>query len=108
VKIHNPGGAGVLFWCRRGIIKASLLRLFPAKRGAMPAKKPASLRPEIEKRIAAVERMTSVQLEALSIRLLSEILKEKITLKEARAINRAVGRRIEVIENELVWPADFS
>jgi hypothetical protein len=73
----------------------------------MPAKKPASLRPGIEKRIAAVERMTLSQLESLTTRLMSEIVKEEITTKEARAIDRAVGRRIEVIENEL-WPADFS
>jgi hypothetical protein len=73
----------------------------------MPAKKPASLRPEIKKRIAAVERMTLSQIESLTTRLMSEIVKEEITTKEARAIDRAVGRRIEVIENEL-WPADFS
>ena len=60
-----------------------------------------ALRPEIERRIAAVGRMAFIQLMSRSIKLTSQLRDKKITLSEARAIGRAIDRRMKVLEDEL-------
>ena len=67
----------------------------------MGNKMPASLSPKIERRIAEIEGMNLDDVQALTARMMSEIVKGDITTREARAIDRAVGRRLKAIEQEL-------
>jgi len=41
------------------------------------------------------------EVQALTARMMSEIVKGDVTTREARAIDRAVGRRLKAIEQEL-------
>ena len=45
--------------------------------------------------------MTIEEITALTSRMMTEIITEKVTPKEARAIDRAVGKRLKVIEQDL-------
>ena len=67
----------------------------------MGNKMPASLSPKIERRIAEIEGMNLDEVQALTARMMSEIVKGDVTTREARAIDRAVGRRLKAIEQEL-------
>ena len=67
----------------------------------MGNEKPASLSPKVERRIAEIEGMNLNEVQALTARMMSEILKGDVTTREARAIDRAVGRRLKAIEQEL-------
>ena len=51
-------------------------------------------------RIAKIEQMIE-EITALTSRMMTEIITEKVTPKEARAIDRAVGKRLKVIEQDL-------
>jgi len=67
----------------------------------MGNKMPASLSPKIERRIAEIEGMNLDEVQGLTARMMSEIVKGDVTTREARAIDRAVGRRLKAIEQEL-------
>ncbi len=67
----------------------------------MGNKKPASLSPEVERQIEKIEGMNLDEIQALTVRMMSEIVKGDVTTREARAIDRAVGQRLKAIEQEL-------
>ena len=56
---------------------------------------------DVEARIAQIEQMTLDQITALQCRMLTEIAKERITPREAGAIDRALRKRLKTLEQEL-------
>ena len=56
---------------------------------------------DVEARIAQIEHMTLEDLVAFQCRMLTEFTKGKVTPRDARIIDRAVGNRLKAIENKL-------
>jgi hypothetical protein len=56
---------------------------------------------DLEVRIAQIEQMTLDQIAAFQSRMLTEITTGRITPREASAIDRALGKRLNAIEQEL-------
>ena len=56
---------------------------------------------DVEARIAQIEQMTLEQIAVLQGRILADITKGRIAPKEASALNRALRKRLMVIEQEL-------
>ena len=56
--------------------------------------------PEVEKRIAEIERMTQTQAQRVLIECLSDLPTGKITAKESNALSIAANKRIQVIRRE--------
>jgi hypothetical protein len=67
----------------------------------MSSRKVAPLSARTEARIAKIEQMTLEEITAFTSRMMTEIITEKVTPREARAIDRAVGKRLKAIEQEL-------
>jgi hypothetical protein len=67
----------------------------------MRSKKVAPLSAGTEARLAKIEQMTLEEVTAFTSRMMTEITTGKVTLSEARAIDRAVGKRLKAIEQEL-------
>ena len=68
---------------------------------AMRDRKVAGVDADIEARIAQIEQMTLDQITALQCRMLTEIAKERITPREAGALDRALRKRLKTLEQEL-------
>lgn len=56
---------------------------------------------DVEARIAQIEQMTLDQIATLQGRMLSDIITGRIAPREASAIDRALRKRLKVIEQEL-------
>ena len=56
---------------------------------------------DVDPRIAQIEQMTLEELAAFQSRVMTEIITGKITPREGRTIDRAVGERLKAIEQEL-------
>jgi hypothetical protein len=67
----------------------------------MRSEKVAPLSAVTDPRIAKIEQMTLEEITAFTSRMMTEIITGKVTPKEARAIDRAVGKRLKVIEQDL-------
>jgi hypothetical protein len=67
----------------------------------MPSKKPASLSPEIEKRIAGIESMTTRETRGALWKAWDALKAGDITSKEADALAKAANKRIRAIRKEL-------
>ncbi|HEY6732592.1 MAG TPA: hypothetical protein VI256_02160 [Roseiarcus sp.] len=67
----------------------------------MSSRKVTPLSARTESRIAKIEQMTLEEITAFTSRMMTEIITEKVTPREARAIDRAVGKRLKAIEQAL-------
>jgi hypothetical protein len=67
----------------------------------MRSNKVAPLSVGIEERLAKLEQMTLEEITAFTSRMMTEIATGKVTLREARAIDRAIGKRLRTIEQAL-------
>jgi len=67
----------------------------------MPSERAAVLSLKVKKWIAASERMSLLQIMALSIRMVREAIKGDMTAKQAHALDRALGKRINSIDEDL-------
>jgi hypothetical protein len=67
----------------------------------MRNRKAAGVDADVEARIAQIEQMTLEELAAFQSRVMTEIITGKITPREGRTIDRAVGERLKAIEQEL-------
>jgi hypothetical protein len=67
----------------------------------MPSKKAASLSPEIEKRIAGIESMTTRETRGVLWKAWDALKAGDITSKEADALAKAANKRIRAIGKEL-------
>jgi hypothetical protein len=56
---------------------------------------------DVEARIAQIEQMTLEQIAVFQGRILADIAKGRITPREASALDRALRKRLKVIEQEL-------
>jgi hypothetical protein len=56
---------------------------------------------DVEARIAQIEQMTLEQIAVFQGRILADITKGRIAPREASALNRALRKRLRVIEQEL-------
>ena len=56
---------------------------------------------DVEAQIAQIEQMKLDEITAFTSKMMAARLSGKVTPKEARAIDRAVGKRLNVIEEEL-------
>jgi hypothetical protein len=63
--------------------------------------KAAGLDAEVEARIAQIEQMTLEQIAVFQSRILTDITAGRIAPREASAIDRALRKRLKVIEREL-------
>jgi hypothetical protein len=67
----------------------------------MSTKKAAGANADVEARIAQIEQMTLEDLVTFQCRMLTEFTTGKVTPRDARIIDRAVGKRLNAIENKL-------
>jgi hypothetical protein len=67
----------------------------------MSSRKEAPISGRAESRITKIEQMTLQEIPAFTSTMMTEIITEKVTLREARAIDRAVGKRLKAIEQGL-------
>jgi hypothetical protein len=67
----------------------------------MRNRKAAEVNADAEARIAQIEQMTLDQIAAFQCRMLSDITTGRIAPREASAMDRALRKRLKVIEQEL-------
>jgi hypothetical protein len=67
----------------------------------MSSTKEAPISGHIEARIAKIQQMTLEEITAFTSTMMTEIITEKVTPREARAIDRAVRKRLQAIEQAL-------
>jgi hypothetical protein len=67
----------------------------------MRNRKAAEVNADVEARIAQIEQMTLDQIAAFQCRMLSDITTGRIAPREASAMDRALRKRLKVIEQEL-------
>ena len=67
----------------------------------MGNRKPAGIDADVEVRIAQIEQMTLDQIAAFQRRILTEITRGRLAPREVSAIDRALRKRLKVIEEEL-------
>ena len=67
----------------------------------MRNRKAAQSNADIEARIAQIEQMTLEQIAVFQSRMLTDITTGRIAPREASAIDRALRKRLKVIEQEL-------
>jgi hypothetical protein len=65
-------------------------------------RKPVSLSPTVEKRIAEVEAMTLHDVQRLMTTCMKELAVGRITARECRALTSAAGKRIKALKAELL------
>ena len=67
----------------------------------MPNSQAVGLGADVEERIAQIEQMTLEQIAVFQSRMLTDIAMERISPREARAIDRALTKRLKAIEQQL-------
>jgi hypothetical protein len=67
----------------------------------MPNSQAVGLGADVEERIAQIEQMTLEQIAVFQSRMLTDIAMERISPREARAIDRALRKRLDAVEKEL-------
>ena len=67
----------------------------------MGSRKAAGVDADVEARIAQIEQMTLDQIAAFQCRILNDITTGRIAPREASAIDRALRKRLNQIEQEL-------
>jgi hypothetical protein len=67
----------------------------------MPNSRAVGLGADVEERIAQIEQMTLEQIAVFQSRMLTDIATERISPREARAIDRALRKRLKAIEQQL-------
>ena len=67
----------------------------------MPNSQAVGLGADVEERIAQIEQMTLEQIAVFQSRMLTDIAMERISPREARAIDRALRKRLDAVEEEL-------
>jgi hypothetical protein len=88
------------------------MRLFRRRRGprfniatireqAMRNRKAAEVKADVEARIAQIEQMTLEQIGVFQRRILTEITNGAIEPREVSALDRALRKRLKVIEQQL-------
>jgi hypothetical protein len=97
VVFHNLGSAASCF----GPAEDQYRTARDTEEQRMRSEKVAPLSAATDPRIAKIEQMTLEEITAFTSRMMSEIITEKVTPKEARVIDRAVGKRLKVIEQNL-------
>jgi hypothetical protein len=97
VVFHNLGGAASCF----GPAEDQYRTTRDTEEQRMRSEKVAPLSAVTDPRIAKIEQMTLEEITAFTSRMMTEIITGKVTPKEARAIDRAVGKRLKVIEQDL-------
>jgi hypothetical protein len=70
----------------------------------MPSNKAATLSPEVEKRIAEIERMTRTEVQSVFMECMSALPAGKITAKEDNALRSAARAFPDKIDHILSWP----
>ena len=73
----------------------------PTREEGMRNRKAAEVNADVKARIAQIEQMTLDQITVFQCRILTDIATGKISPREAGAIERAVGKRVKAIEQEL-------
>jgi hypothetical protein len=97
VVFHNLGGAASCF----GPAEDQYRTTWDTEKQRMRGEKVAPFSAVTDPRIAKIEQMTLEEITAFTSRMMTEIVTGKVTPKEARAIDRAVGKRLKVIEQDL-------
>jgi hypothetical protein len=67
----------------------------------MPNGKAAEVDADVETRIAQIEQMTLDQIAAFQCRMLTDITSGRIVPREASTIDRALRKRLKMIEREI-------
>ena len=67
----------------------------------MRNRKAAEVNADVEARIAQIEQMTLDQIAVFQSRILTDITRGRISPREASAIDRALRKRLNAIEQEL-------
>ena len=73
----------------------------PLREKGMRNRRAAEEDADLDARITQIEQMTLDQIAVFQCRILSEITTGRISPREAGAIDRAVGKRLKAIEQEL-------
>ena len=77
------------------------IKVMPPREKGMRNRRAAELNADVEARIAQIEQMTLDQIAVFQCRILSEITTGRISPREASAIDRALRKRLNAIEQEL-------
>jgi hypothetical protein len=67
----------------------------------MRSGKAAEANADVEARIAQIEQMTLEQMATFQVRILADIATGRIAPREASALDRALRKRLQVIEQQL-------
>ncbi|MGA8624877.1 MAG: hypothetical protein WB686_09090, partial [Pseudolabrys sp.] len=73
----------------------------PSGEQAMRNRTAAEVKADVEARIAQIEQMTLDQIAVFQCRILTDITTGRISPREASAIDRALRKRLNAIEQEL-------
>ena len=94
----HPGGAGVCFGA--GWVQDQDRDSLGEQRD-MRSGKAVEANADVKARIAQIEQMTLEQMATFQVRILADIATGRIAPREASALDRALRKRLEVIEQEL-------